>query len=223
MKNDDDGPLGSLNEITVHTLKTWALRAALAAVALPGLAHADALDQLRGFVRDTKFGRADFTQTVTAPDGIKKKTSTGTFEFSRPNRFRFVYQKPYAQTIVGDGQKVWFYDVDLAQVTVRKMGDALGATPAAVLAGQGIERDFELKAEPDRDGLQWVLATPKQSEGQLQWLRVGFKGTTLAALEIADSFGQRSMLKFNAIASQTAPAPETFKFTVPAGVDVTEP
>jgi outer membrane lipoprotein carrier protein len=88
VKNDDDKPLGLLNEITVHILKTWALRAALAAAALPSVAQADSLDQLRGFVRDTKFGRADFTQTVTAPDGVKKKVSTGTFEFSRPNRFR---------------------------------------------------------------------------------------------------------------------------------------
>ncbi|TDM09295.1 MAG: outer membrane lipoprotein carrier protein LolA [Ideonella sp. MAG2] len=117
----------------VQLLNKWPLGAApfLAAACLfSGVAHADALDQLRGFVRDTKFGRADFTQTVTAPDGVKKKVSTGTFEFLRPNRFRFVYQKPYAQTIVGDGQKVWFYDIDLAQVTVRKMGDALGATSA---------------------------------------------------------------------------------------------
>jgi outer membrane lipoprotein carrier protein len=186
------------------------------------VAQADAVDSLRSFVQEVKSGKATFTQTVTSPDGAKKKQSAGEFEFSRPNRFRFVYTKPYAQTIVSDGQKVWFHDPDLNQVTVRKLGDALGATPAALLAGQSLEKDFDLKAQPDSGGLEWAQATPKVKEGAIQWLKAGFKGKALVALEIADSFGQRSMLQFGDLAANASLPAETFRFTVPAGADVSE-
>jgi len=99
-------------------------------------AHADAADTLRAFIRDVNTGRAQFTQTVTSPDGAKKKTSSGSFEFSRPNRFRFAYAKPFEQLIVGDGQKVWIYDADLNQASSRKFTSALGATPAAHCQGK---------------------------------------------------------------------------------------
>src|SRR5438034_5666966 len=125
------------------------MKSLIAAMVLVGTslcAHADAVDTLKEFVRDVKSGRAQFTQTVTSPDGVKKKTSTGSFEFSRPNRFRFAYAKPFEQTIVGDGQKVWIYDADLNQASSRKIGAALGATPAALLAGGSLDSDFELAA-----------------------------------------------------------------------------
>jgi len=189
-------------------------------LAHPMLARADAVDALRSFVRDVKTGSTDFTQTVTSPDGAKKKLSSGHFDFLRPNRFRFSYTKPYAQTIVGDGQKVWFHDPDLNQVTVRKLGDALGATPAALLAGQTLERDFELAAQPDRDGLAWVQATPRTKDGTIQWLKAGFRGRVLVAVEIADSFGQRSLLQFSGLATETVPPADSFRFVVPPGADV---
>src|SRR3990167_1393064 len=113
-------------------------------------AQADAVDTLREFTRDVKSGRAAFTQTVTSPDGAKKKSSTGSFEFSRPNRFRFAYSKPFEQLIVSDGQKVWLHDIDLNQVSVRQLDQALGATPAALLAGGSLERDFELDRKSTR-------------------------------------------------------------------------
>jgi outer membrane lipoprotein carrier protein len=169
-----------------------------------------------------KSGRASFTQTVTAPDGAKKKTSSGSFDFARPNRFRFAYAKPVEQTIVGDGEKVWIYDADLNQVSVRKLGQALGATPAALLAGGSLERDFDLSNLPARDGLEWAEAKPKARDGAFQSLRVGFKDKELAALEIIDSFGQKSLLQFSGFAANTAIAPETFRFAVPAGADVIE-
>ncbi|HTJ07208.1 MAG TPA: outer membrane lipoprotein chaperone LolA, partial [Caldimonas sp.] len=172
--------------------------------------------------RDVKSGRAQFTQTVTSPDGAKKKTSSGSFEFSRPNRFRFAYVKPFEQTIVGDGEKVWIYDADLNQVSSRKLGQALGATPAALLAGGGLERDFDLSPLPAKDGLDWVEAKPKAKDGAFQSVRVGFQGTTLAALEIVDSFGQRSLLRFSAFVPNVAIPAETFRFTVPPGADVIE-
>mgnify|MGYP003703627059 CR=1 FL=1 len=184
---------------------------------------AGAADALRAFVQDAKAGRASFTQTVHAPNGNRTKVSTGRFEFSRPNRFRFEYQKPYAQTIVSDGEKVWFHDPDLNQVTVRKLGEALGSTPAAILAGQSIERDFDLKDQPDQDGLSWVLATPKGKDGTIQSLRVGFKGRSLSVIEIADSFGQRSVLQFADLQILPSLPPATFHFAVPAGADVSGP
>ena len=185
-------------------------------------AHADSVDTLREFVRDVKTGRANFTQTVTSPDGVKKKTSSGSFEFSRPNRFRFNYAKPFEQVIVGDGQKVWIYDADLNQVSSRKMTQALGETPAALLAGGSMEKDFTLANQPAKDGLDWVLATPKTKDGPFQSVRVGFKAKDLAAIEITDSFGQRSMLVFNQMTSNPPIAADSFKFVVPKGADVIE-
>jgi outer membrane lipoprotein carrier protein len=199
--------------------------AAMLLMFLAGAAHADAVDALREFTRDVKTGRAAFTQVVTSPDGAKRRTSSGSFEFARPNRFRFAYAKPYEQLIVGDGEKVWLYDVDLQQVTVRPMDQALGATPAALLAGSNLEKDFELKAQPSSQGIDWVEATAR-SKGEsigFQSLRVGFKGKVLAALELVDSFGQRSQLSFSDVTTNAASAADAFRFTPPKGVAVLKP
>jgi len=193
---------------------------AIAALLLAGAARADSVDLLRDFAQNVKSGRAAFTQTVTSVDGAKKKDSSGQFEFVRPNRFRFTYAKPFEQQIVADGQKVWLYDVDLNQVTVRPMTQAIGATPAALLAGSTLDKEFELKALPASDGLEWVQAAPRVKDGPIQSLRVGFKGSVLAALEIVDAFGQRSMLRFTALEQNVKLADETFRFTPPKGADV---
>jgi outer membrane lipoprotein carrier protein len=185
-------------------------------------AHADAVDTLRTFVRDVKSGRADFTQVVTSPDGARKKTSSGSFEFARPNRFRFAYARPFEQLIVADGRKVWIHDVDLNQVTSRRLAQALGATPAALLAGGSLDDDFELSALPPKDGLDWVKATPKAKDGPFQSVAIGFRGSDLAALEIVDSFGQRSLLTFSNFAANVPIAPDRFVFTPPPGADVIE-
>ena len=186
-----------------------------------GAARADAVDTLRAFSRDTNSGKAEFTQTVTSPDGAKKKTSSGQFEFARPDRFRFAYTKPFEQLIVSDGKKVWLHDPDLNQVSVRPVSQALGATPVALLSGGSIEKEFELSAQPAADGLEWVQAKPRQTEGNtVQSLRVGFRGKTLAAMEIMDTFGQRSMLQFKDVTSNVKIADERFQFVVPKGADV---
>jgi outer membrane lipoprotein carrier protein len=191
-------------------------------LALAFAASAAPVDTLREFVRDVKTGNARFTQTVTSPDGAKQKNSSGTFEFSRPNRFRFAYAKPFEQTIVADGEKVWIYDKDLNQASSRRIGQALGATPAALLAGGSLEKDFDLGNLPAKDGLEWAEARPRAKDGAFQSVRVGFKGKDLAALEIVDSFGQRSLLRFEAFQANGTIAPETFRFTPPAGADVIE-
>ena len=185
-------------------------------------ATADAVDTLKDFVRDVKTGHAAFTQTVTSPDGAKKKTSSGSFDFSRPNRFRFTYLKPFEQVIVGDGQKVWIYDADLNQVSSRKFSQALGSTPAALLAGASLDKEFDLSALPAKDGLDWAQATPKARDGAFQSMRVGFRGKELAAVEIIDSFGQRSLLQFNQMVANAVLAADAFKFSVPPGADLIE-
>lgn len=185
-------------------------------------AQADAVGTLKEFVRDVKTGQADFSQTVTSPDGAKKKTSSGHFEFSRPNRFRFTYQKPFEQSIVADGQKVWIYDADLNQASSRKFTQALGATPAALLAGGSLDKEFDLAPLPTKDGIEWAEATPKAKDGAFKSVRIGFRNKVLAAVEVVDAFGQRSLLDFTKFVANEAIKPDAFVFTVPKGADLIE-
>ncbi|VTU27873.1 Outer-membrane lipoprotein carrier protein precursor [Variovorax sp. SRS16] len=204
----------------------WMAAAMLAALA--GGAWAGGMESLEAFVKTAKSGRAEFTQTVTAPsrDGqaSRDKVSSGTFEFQRPGKFKFDYKKPFAQSIVADGRTLWLYDADLNQVTQRKQSQALGSTPAALIAAapdlRALQADFTLEAAPERDGLQWVKATPKNKDGQLQSVQIGFQGDALAALEILDNFGQRSVLKFSKVEVNPALPAGTFSFKAPAGADV---
>lgn len=204
--------------------------------AYAGLAGAGGLESLETFVKTVKTGRADFTQVVTSPakegQAPRVKTSNGTFEFSRPNRFKFIYKKPFEQSIVADGKTLWLFDADLNQVTARKQALTLGSTPAALIAAapdlRALQADFALADAPDKDGLQWVDATPKSKDGQLQTVRVGFresdlgpdKAGSLAALEILDSFGQRSLLTFHRFDINPALPGNNFQFKPPAGADV---
>lgn len=193
---------------------------------------ATALRDLENFVKNTKSGRASFTQAVTSPakDGQapRVKTSSGTFEFLRPNRFKFLYKKPFEQSIVSDGQTLWLHDVDLNQVTARKLAQVLNGTPAAVIAAaadlKGLQADFTLTALPEKAGLQWVQAVPKTKDGQLQSITVGIKttasGSELATLEILDSFGQRSVMTFSQFEVNPELAGSSFQFKPPAGADV---
>ena len=191
-------------------------------------ARAGGLESLETFVRTVKSARSDFTQVVTMParegQAARTKTSSGTFEFSRPGRFRFVYKKPFAQTIVADGQTLWLYDVDLNQVTSRKQAQALGSTPAALIASaadlQSLQADFALTSDTSSGGLEWVLATPKAKDSGLQSVRVGFRAGELAELEIVDSFGQRSNLRFSGLGANAAVDASVFQFKPPSGVDV---
>ena len=193
-----------------------------------GNAWAAGLESLEKFVKTVKTGRTDFTQVVMAPpkDGqaARTKKSSGSFEFSRPGRFKFVYKKPFEQFIVADGQTLWLYDVDLNQVTARKQAQALGSTPAALIASasdmSALQADFNLTAVPDSEGLEWVQATPKAKDSSLQYVRVGFKGADLAALDILDSFGQLSSMRFTTLQSNVALEPNSFAFKPPVGADL---
>ena len=212
-------------------------RASLFSLAMTGAlaapAWADGLASLEQFATQVKSGKASFTQVVTPPakDGkaVKPKTQSGQFAFERPGKFRFDYQKPFAQTIVADGKTLWLYDVDLNQVTSKAQAQALGATPAAIVSSatnlDALRKDFDLKALPDADAQQWVQATPKQADGQIKAVRVGLKteagkAPQLHTLDITDNFGQRSVITFNGFESNAALPAATFNFKPPAGADV---
>ncbi len=193
-----------------------------------GSASAGGMESLENFVKTVKTAHTEFTQVVTMPgkDGQapRTKTSSGIFEFARPGHFRFEYTKPFEQTIVADGQTLWLYDVDLKQVTARKQAQVLGSTPAALIASaadvKALEADFVLKPDADSEGMEWVRATPKAKDNSLQNVRIGFQSGTLAVLEIVDSFGQKSSLRFNAFKANANLPATTFQFKPPAGADV---
>ena len=159
---------------------------------------------------------------ISSADGTRKKTSSGDFEFARPNRFRFNYSKPFQQLIVADGVKVWIFDADLNQASSRRIAQAIGSTPAALLSGASLEPEFMLSPEPAREGLDWALAMPRAKDGAFQSMRVGFRGKDLAAVEIIDSFGQRSRLDFQRFTANPPTAADRFRFVPPAGADVIE-
>lgn len=188
---------------------------------LSGQVFAGGVDALKAFIGDTRTARAGFTQTVMDQNGRVRQKSEGTLAFSRPGKFRWVYQKPYEQLIVGDGSRLWIYDADLEQVTTRKLGDALGSSPAALLAGSNdIEKYFALKNAGNSDGLDWLEARPKDRESTFEAVRMGFAGNTLAAMELKDSFGQTTLLKFSGMVKNPALNANDFKFTPPKGADV---
>jgi outer membrane lipoprotein carrier protein len=192
---------------------------ALSAAALP--AHADARARLDAFVEGTKTLKAQFSQTVYDRNGRKGQEASGTLYLSRPGKFRWVYAKPYAQLIVGDGRKLWIHDEDLDQVTVRKLDQAIGESPAALLAGSNdIEKLFNLKDAGEKDGLEWLEATPKGKEGSFERVRMGFRGNDLVAMELQDNFGQTTRLRFSGLERNPALGTSLFRFTPPKGVDV---
>lgn len=199
------------------------------------LAHADSVDLLAQFMKQARSGRAQFTQVVTSPTRpgqvARAKNSSGSFEFQRPGKFRFDYRKPFVQTLVADGQTLWLHDVDLNQVTARPQSQVLGATPAALLTSasdlQALKNDFQFTPEPDRDGLQWVRATPQSPDGQIRSVMVGLRavpaGPELVVLDVQDSLGQRSLLTFTVFETNPLLPATTFVFKAPAGVDVIRP
>lgn len=194
--------------------------AATSAVAAFG-AQAATIDPLRAFVKETQTARTQFTQSVVGRDGRPGASASGEFLLERPGKFRWSVQKPYKQLIVGDGERVWIFDEDLNQVIVRRLGDALGATPAALLSGnQDVERAFTWKELPAADGLDWLSATPVSKETTFAEIRLGFDAKGLAALELLDAFGQRSVVKFSGFEKNPKLAPGSFTFVPPKGADV---
>ena len=201
------------------------MKAALGAwlLAASAAAQAGGIDELHAFLDGAKNGRATFKQTVVARAGRAPQVSSGTFAFQRPGKFRWSYDKPYEQLVVGDGAKVWVYDKDLNQVIVRALDAALGATPAALLAGDNaLERNFTLVDGGTADGLAWVDATPKAAESTFTKVRIGFKGALPRAMELTDAFGQSTRLAFDGFEKNVNLAADLFRFTPPPGADVVQ-
>jgi len=203
------------------------------AIAVAHPAWADSVSDLQSLLRATPSGQLSFEQTVTAPmksgqTRAKQTRSTGEFMFSRPGKFRFDYQKPFPQTIVADGRSLWLWDPDLNQVTVRDQAQALGNTPAALVAGSGdlnaLRAVYVLTPMPTEGGLKWVEAVPKQPDGTLKLMRVGFDATQLRALVMVDNFGQTSDMRFAKLAAlENGAEAAVFRFVPPSGADIIRP
>lgn len=189
--------------------------------ALSGTVQAGGVDRLKAFIAGAKTAEADFSQTVTDRAGRVSQQASGRMAFARPGKFRWDYSKPYEQVIVSDGVKLWLYDADLEQVTVKSLADAIAGTPAALLAGDNaIEKYFHLKDAPDAGGLEWLEATPKNKDTTFERIRMGFRGDTLVQMELDDFFGQRTTLKLVRLVRNPGIPPSRFAFTPPKGADI---
>ena len=192
----------------------------LSFVSFPALSQSS-LDRFQTYVRTTQAAKADFDQKVYDRTGKLVQEAKGNFAFHRPGRFRWTYAKPNSQLIVGDGERVWIYDEDLKQVTVRRLAKALGSTPAALLAGAAdIEKAFDLSDAGDKDGLAWVEAKPREKEAGFERVRLGLGVSGVEAMELVDHFGQTTRLKFSSIQRNPKLDGSEFKFTPPKGADV---
>ncbi len=184
-------------------------------------AQASGLERFQSFLRTTQSARANFEQKVYGRDGKLMQESKGSFVFLRPGRFRWTYAKPVDQVIVGDGERVWIYDRDLNQVTVRRLSKALGSTPAALLAGASdVEAAFDLRDAGQRDGLEWLEATPKEREAGFERVRMGFGTGGVEAMELVDNFGHTTVLRFQNLQRNPKIDAAEFRFEPPKGVDV---
>ena len=185
-------------------------------------AYAGASDKLRSFISSSQSGQANFTQVVQDKKGKKIQSASGTMQFVRPGKFRWVYQKPYEQIIVGDGAKFWLYDVDLNQVTVKKLDAALGSSPAALLSGNNeIERAFVLKDNGEKDGLEWLEATAKAADTGFDNIDMAFNAQgDLVIMELRDAFGLKTEIRFSKMQRNPQLPAHLFKFAPPKGADV---
>ncbi len=196
-------------------------RLTVALALAPLWAHAGAIDQLHDFLKTTRTLKADFAQAVVAKNGRKPQQSSGTVAIARPGKLRWEIVKPYPQLVVGDGEKVWVHDPELQQVTVRKAGQAIGGSPASLLAGNNeLEKNFNVREAGELDGLNWVEATPKSGESGFEKIRLGFASSELKAMELFDNFGQQTQIRFSRIERNPALAASLFTFKAPPGTDV---
>ena len=184
-------------------------------------------EQFKSFVASTRSARGEFVQRVLRQDAGNtvrvSKESSGSFQFTRPGRFIWTYRKPYEQVLQADGDKLYIYDRDLNQVTVRKLGNALGSSPAAILFGSNdLEKNFTLKDGGTRDGLAWLQAVPKTRDTTFEQIAIGLRDGLPAAMELRDSFGQVTLLSFSKFEKNPTLPDTQYRFVAPKGADVLE-
>ncbi len=195
----------------------------IATLTIAGSAHAAALDQFKTFVASTKSAKGEFTQQQQrkSTNGKATPASSGSFVFARPGKFIWNYQKPYEQLLQADGDQLYIYDKDLNQVTVKKLGNALGSSPAAILFGSNdLEKNFTLTEAGTRDGLEWLNAVPKARDTTFEQISIGLRDGMPQAMELKDTFGQTSVLKFTNFQRNPSLGAQQFKFEIPKGADV---
>ena len=190
------------------------------AASVPALALASGTAQLRAFLDGTKSARGAFSQSVVVKSGRKPQQSAGIFAMARPGKFRWSYELPYQQLLVSDGVTLWSWDPELKQAVVKKVGNALGGSPAALLAGGDLAKNFELADDGAADGLDYVLATPRQQDASFARVRVGLRDNVPANMEIHDNFGQVTKLTFTQFERDPALDAALFRFVPPKGADV---
>ncbi|MCG6954098.1 MAG: outer membrane lipoprotein chaperone LolA [Betaproteobacteria bacterium] len=194
---------------------------ALLALLVAVSAQASSLERFERYLRTTHSARADFEQQVFDARQALIQTATGHFAFERPGRFRWVYVTPMRQLIVGDGARVWIYDEDLAQVTVRRLASALGSTPAALISGStDVMQAFVFSELGLRDSLEWLEAKPRDAESGFDRIRLGMSAVGVEAMELVDHFGQTTRLRFSNVERNPVLDPGRFRFTPPPGTDV---
>jgi outer membrane lipoprotein carrier protein len=207
-----------------HFLKqSFALRLIVVAVlyALPQIVWASSLDRFAEFIATTLTATGEFEQKVFDRNKKLVQESRGSLSLSRPGRFRWSYVKPYPQLIVGDGSRVWIYDEDLNQVTVKKLDQALGSTPAALLAGNNeAVKAFKLSDRGVRDGLEWLDAVPRDRDSSFSRISLGFGFSGLDSMELVDGFGQITLLRFSTFRRNAPIDASTYRFSPPKGADV---
>ncbi|MCK5729196.1 MAG: outer membrane lipoprotein chaperone LolA [Methylococcales bacterium] len=186
------------------------------------VSHAqEPLEQLKKFLKNSKTLTASFKQVLFDKDHKIKKTSKGLFFLSRPGKFRWSYQTPFVQEIVSNSGKIWFYDKDLEQVTIKKMDESMGATPALLLSGNiDIEEKFTIESQGENEGLTWIKLLPKNAETSFKYVLIGLDGRKLGGMELYDNFGQLTRIYFSDTRINPFVDENKFIFTIPEGTDV---
>ena len=183
--------------------------------------NASALERLQSFISQLETFQAGFVQTLYDADSKPIQESKGAVILKRPGRFRWDYRDPYVQSIIADGEKLWIYDTDLEQVTVKVLDEALGNAPIMLLSNnRPLDADFELRDLGAREGLEWVELQPKVRDTDFEKIYMGLNETALVVMELRDQFGQATQIRFNDFEMNISAADQLFEFTPPAGVDV---
>ena len=193
----------------------------LAALSLPLHAAPNGVALMHAFLADVHSLKADFTQVVLDTNLKQVKQSKGTLTIKRPGRFRWDYLKPNPEIIVADGKRLWLYDVDLQQVTVKPLNDTLAASPAVLLSGSNdVEKSFSVEDQGEKDGLAWVDLNPKVKDTDFEDVKLGFKGEDVSVMELKDNLGNTTRISFDRVQRNLEVGDEAFKFTPPKGADV---